>query len=501
MKRILLLLIFCLFIMSCTKKQDDNTMIKKFENIRQPAVAGQFYPGEAGQLKRKIEKYLEMASSSPIVGGQIKAIMVPHAGYDFSAAVAAYSYKQLGGKAIGTAVIICNSHTAYFPGIAIDENDTWQTPLGIVKVDKSLADKLVKAEAIIKYNKEAHETEHSLEVQLPFLQTVLKGEFKILPILFGNQDKESYTKLADILSKNLGDDDVVIISTDMSHYPSYEDANKIDNETLEEIKTKDAAKLEEYIEQIESQNVAGEQTLICGIDGVKTVMKLAKNLGWDKIEVLKYANSGDVEIGDKNRVVGYGAVAFNQTQNLEENKENMLDKQQQEKLLEIAKETVESFVVNGKVPEYEITDERLNWREGAFVTLKKNGELRGCIGQIVPSDKPLWQVVRDMAIAACSEDTRFNPVEKSELDNLDYEVSVLSAPEPINDWHKIELGKHGVIIKQDFHSGVFLPQVAEETGWSKEEFLSQLCWQKAGLSPDCYKNKDVQILVFTAQVF
>ena len=170
-------------------------------------------------------------------------------------------------------------------------------------------------------------------------------------------------------------------------------------------------------------------------------------------------------------------------------------------LLNIAKETVEAKILGKSLTEYEIKDERLNWQEGAFVTLKIRGELRGCIGQIIPSSKPLWQVVRDMAVSASTEDPRFPPVSKSELDKLEYEVSVLSAPERVDDWQKIELGKHGVIVKQGYQSGVFLPQVATETGWDKETFLSELCSQKAGLAPNCYKDSNTEIQIFTAQVF
>ncbi|MDO8667740.1 MAG: AmmeMemoRadiSam system protein A [bacterium] len=177
-----------------------------------------------------------------------------------------------------------------------------------------------------------------------------------------------------------------------------------------------------------------------------------------------------------------------------------LNDSEQKILLKIARETVESFARDGKILDFKVTDERLKQKQGAFVTLNKNGRLRGCIGQIVPSDEPLWQVVRDMAVAACSEDGRFSSVSKDELSKLEYEISVLSAPEPISDWRKIELGKHGVILGQSGNRGVFLPQVATETGWSLEEFLSQLCWQKAGLEPSCYKDKNMEIQVFTAQV-
>jgi len=301
------------------------------------------------------------------------------------------------------------------------------------------------------------------------------------------------------LVENMGDNDILIISTGMSHYPSYEDANRIDTETLNKVKTCDIGELEKYEKGVLAQKIAGEQTILCGIDGVKTVMAIAKELNWEA-KILDYANSGDANgFGDPNKVVGYGAVVFNTTDNRQQTTE--LDDKQRAQLLDIARETVENFVKDGKILEFKIEDERLNWKEGAFVTIKNKGQLRGCIGQILSSGKSLAEVVQDMAIEACSQDYRFKPINEDELVGLEYEISVLSAPEKIDDWQKIELGKHGVIVKRDGRSGVFLPQVADETGWSQKEFLSQLCWQKAGLAPDCYKNKDTELLVFTAQVF
>jgi len=493
MRKLVFVVIIILFLTACSVEQASNDMPKK---IRPPAVAGQFYPAAAEEITEQINGYLKQASTPP-VEGEIKAIIVPHAGYDFSGQVAAYGFKLLKGVKINTAVLIGNSHTAYFDGAAIDSSDVWQTPLGQVAVDKELADKLIKADSAIKYDASVHGQDHVLEVEIPFLQVVLAGNFKIVPIMLGNKADDSYKKLAKALKDNLGENDVVVVSSDMSHYPKYEDANKIDRGALEKIKSGKVDELEKYVESVENSGVANEQTVLCGLDAVKTLLELARLSGWDKIEVLKYLNSGDVSgIGDKNRVVGYGAVAFAQIQTA-----GGLNREQRELLLTMAKETVESFVTTGQAPEFDVTDERLKQKQGAFVTLTKNGQLRGCIGQIVPTDEPLWQVVREMAVAACSEDGRFNPVEKSELDELEYEVSVLSAPEAIDDWKKIELGKQGVIIRKGGRSGVFLPQVATETGWTLEEFLGQLCSQKAGLSPSCYKDKDTEIQIFSAQVF
>ncbi len=480
-----------------------------FKNIRQPVVAGGFYPANTNRLSFKIKEYLKAAEKnlpSAVKEMEIKAIIAPHAGYDFSGPVAAHSYATIDGQKFDTVIIICNSHTAYFPGIAVDDHDAWQTPLGTVVVNKELAEKIVKSSDVIRFNNQVHLADHSLEVQLPFLQTVLSGDFKIVPILFGNIHNKNYEELAKILAHNLGPHDLIVVSTDMSHYPAYDDAVRIDRQTLAAIASGSISLLEEHIQKVESEGVPNEETLLCGIDGVKTIMSLSRMLDWNKIEILHYANSGDVPISDKDRVVGYGAVAFGQSKIKEQNEKNSqvrkeLNNEQKKELLHIIRQTVETFVRTGKVPEFKVIDERLNWKEGVFVTLHKNGQLRGCIGQIIPTDKPLWQVARDMAVAACSQDNRFSPVTEDELPQIDYEVSVLSRPEPINDWRKIELGKHGVIVKRGFHSGVFLPQVANETGWSREEFLSQLCWQKAGLPPDCYHDKDTELEVFTAQVF
>ena len=471
------------------------------ENIREAKTAGRFYPADTDELQSVIKQFLRDVPKRE-TDGEMKAIMVPHAGYDFSGAVAASAYKQLAGKKIGTAVIICNSHAAYFDGIAVDSQNAWRTPLGLVEVDKILAEKLINYDKAIRYNSEPFTvSDQTIEVQIPFLQIVLKNDFKILPIYFGNTNEDDYKVLAKALTANLGENDIVVVSTDMSHYPSYEDANKIDKQSLEIIKSGDVAKLNKHINDVMNKNIANEETTMCGIDGVRTVLKVYDLKKWDNIEILKYANSGDVpDIGDKKGVVGYGAVAFLQKNKITSDNK-ILNKDQQEELLQIAKISVESYVRNGKTLDSKIDDSRLNWQEGAFVTIHKNDELRGCIGQIIPSGEPLWQVVRDMAVAACSEDYRFLPVSEDELDQLDYEISVLSAPESIDDWQKIELGKHGVIIKQGRHTGVFLPQVAEETGWSKEEFLNQLCTQKAGLPASCYKDRDVVLLVFTAQVF
>ena len=469
------------------------------QKIREAAVAGQFYPGNSKELQEEVLKYLAKATKKGLAG-KIKAILVPHAGYEFSGPVAAQSFRQLSGGIIARVILISNSHQAYFSGVALDANDAWSTPLGEVLLDKEFTQKLKKSSDIFIWDSLAHAKEHALEVQLPFLQTVLKDGFKIIPLLFGNAASEDYKILAQVLAANLGPEDLVVISSDLSHYPRYEDAQKIDRETLEAIKSGGVENLEKHIKETEANRIPNAQTLLCGADGVKTLMTLAKLKSWE-IEILNYQNSGDSFLGDKNAVVGYGAAAFYENSSTPKGTESSLNEEQKSQLLQIAKATVEAFVKLGKIPDFEVPDECLNQPQGAFVTLKISETLRGCVGQIWPSAKPLWQVVREMALEAASRDPRFLPVPAEELAKLSYEISVLAEPQKIDDWRKIKLGQQGVVVRQGNRSGVFLPQVAEEAGWNLEEFLSRLCAAKAGLEIDCYKNKNTELLVFTVQVF
>jgi len=466
------------------------------KKIRKSAVAGQFYTANKEELKGEMDVYLKMSGNFSI-NGDIRAIIVPHAGYIYSGQVAVSSFKLVKNKNIKTVFLISNAHVASFNGIAIDDCDVWETPLGQIEVDKEKGELIIKQIGITaNFNSDAHKDDHVIEVQLPFLQTILGDGFKIVPILFGNSNQNSYKELAKALSRIITVDDLVVISSDMSHYPSYADANKIDKKTLNIIEEKDIVKLEDHIKDNE-KIVPGEETLLCGIDAIKTIIELGKILNWET-KILKYANSGDKEIGDKEKVVGYGALVFFKKMN----NNKVLSAEQKNELLEIAKNTIKSYALNKTVPKYNVIDERLNINEGAFVTLYKNRQLRGCIGQIIPGDEPLWKVVQNMAVEAAFGDPRFKPVVKEEFDDLDYEISVLSPPEKIDDWRKIELGKHGVIVKKGFKTGVFLPQVAKETGWNLEEFLGNLCTEKAGLNSECFKNdKDVELYNFTAQVF
>ncbi len=486
------------------KEEGLNTspMPKQRQNIREPAVAGAFYPADPEELAREVDNFLSKAPLKKSAGA-ILGLIVPHAGYVYSGEVAAHGFKQLEGRDIEAIILIGNSHRAYFDGAAVYRDGYFKTPLGEVEIDSDLAGKIIGENKKIKADAAAHQDEHSLEVEVPFLQRVLK-DFKLVPILMGNGDLADIKILAQAISKNIKDKKVLVVaSSDLSHYPSYEKANYADKKTYEAILTGQVEKLETAIAQLASERILNAQTFLCGQEAVEVLMLVMQDLGAKDIKLLKYANSGDTA-GDKSQVVGYSAIGFyNESISADEaERGSEINQQEQQRLLEIVKQTVESYVKTGRVAEFSESTPALNQKLGAFVTLKKQGQLRGCIGNFTSdASEPLWRNVVQMAISAASQDPRFLPVTAEELPFLEYEVSVLSPLKKISDWREIQLGKHGVEIKKGIKSGVFLPQVAGETGWDLNTFMGQLCFQKAGLPATCWQDKDTEIYIFTAQVF
>lgn len=479
---------------SCAKGIDSQGYLPKRDIVRPAAVAGQFYPSNAAELTGMIDGFLKEARP-PQAKGMIQGLIVPHAGYVFSGKVAGYGFKELQGEDIDTVIIIGNSHHARFKGASILQEGFYETPLDRVEVDSELAKAIAAENRTFMYQPVADMKEHSLEVEVPFLQSVLKG-FKIVPILLGNDDDGEGQALADAILKHIKGKNVALIaSSDLSHYPSYNDAKFSDGKVIASILTGKVENLDTAATEIEKFGIKNLGTAACGMDAIKVVMEVMKGLGANEIKLLNAANSGDVS-NDRSRVVGYAAIGF-----FGERRGGLLNKAEQKKLLQIAKASVEGIVKNNKVPQFKEASKMLNENLGAFVTLRENGELRGCIGRFTPTDMPLYQVVIGMAAAAATEDMRFTPVTKAELGRIKYEVSVLSRLEPTSDWQDIRLGKDGVRLVKDGRGGVFLPQVATETGWDMDEFLGQLCSQKAGLSRECYKDPATKLFTFTAQVF
>jgi len=455
------------------------------QKIRPPAVAGSFYPADANELRSNINNMIKKAPETS-VKGKIIAVISPHAGYQYSGQVSTDMYKILKNEKFNIVCVIAPSHREAFNGVSIYPGEGYQTPLGVVNIDKKLAEKLTKESPFIKFSEDGHREEHSVEVQLPFLQVVL-GNFKLIPLVMGDQNYNTCTSLGKALATVFKNENVLIVaSSDLSHFHKYDDAVKLDKKLLNAVKLYDYLLLSRYLATGECE--------ACGGGPIISAMISAQNLGANKAQIISYANSGDVT-KDKSSVVGYMSSILLKTDNIG----NMLNMEDRKKLIEIAKTSVFNKIKGNKMPEFKNLSETLKQYCGAFVTLNENGQLRGCIGYIV-AEKPLYQTVEDVAISAAINDPRFPPVSKGELDKLEFEVSVLTPFRLITDVNEIEVGKHGLFIVKGRNSGVLLPQVATSNKWDRNIFLEQVCI-KAGLPMGSWKEKDADIYVFSAEVF
>ncbi len=471
--------------------------------IRYPAVAGQFYPYDREELRATGEEFLSAAKREENVSPSI--LIVPHAGWEFSGRTAATAFAQIKGGGFTKVILVGPSHHALFEGAAIDDSDFWQTPLGKVAVEKTLADKILAPGEKIAANRQVHVNEHCLEVELPFLQLTL-SDFKIVPILIGQANEDVLRLLAQRISAIMAKDKKVllVVSSDLSHYPDIDTARVVDGQTIEAILTVDEGKFSQTLDRLTTEYPQVD-TFACGQQAIKVGLMVAKNLGVDRAKLFSKTNSGEVT-GQTDHVVGYAAIGFygkipnSKFQISKLKTEEKLAPRQRKTLLRIARQTLESYLNDGKIPKIEVTDRVLSQKRGVFVTLKKHGQLRGCIGQFFP-DEPLYRLVQDMAVSAAVHDSRFSPLQYNELADVKIEISILSPMRKVNSWQDIELGKEGVYLKHGNRTATFLPQVATETNWSREEFLSQLCVQKAGLSSDCYLDSQTELFVYTAQVF
>ncbi len=471
--------------------------------IRRSAIAGSWYTADKTALSKEIKSYLAQAkdiSENRIV----EAIIVPHAGYVYSGKCAAWSYKQLENKNIKRVFLLAPSHYAAFRGVSIADVDAYETPLGIVHLDKKTVSELQK-NSLIGNVPQAHTREHSLEIQLPFLQTVLSN-FTIIPMIIGDITPADAETVGKLIAKEFGPDDLIVASGDFTHYGAAfgylpfrsnisESITKLDLGFLDLILAKNTQGIFSYVEKT---------GITCCGRWAFAILTAA--LPKDAIgEKLCYYKSGDME-NDYRHSVSYTAAEFytplktkEKIVKKENNESPLLTDEEKKTLLKIARDTLISHVKGKGKPDlknYNLTP-RLKEKAGAFVTLHEKGQLRGCIGYI-EGVAPLAETVRENACNASTEDPRFPSVQPSELKDIDIEVSVMSPLRKINSPEEVVAGKHGVILKKGWHQGVFLPQVATEQGWDRETFLQHL-GLKAGLDTNAYK--DAELYVFTAEVF
>ncbi|MFH0867882.1 MAG: AmmeMemoRadiSam system protein B [Candidatus Woesearchaeota archaeon] len=453
------------------------------KKIREPVVAGSWYPGDKLTLKADIKKYFDNVNEAEL--DKIKAIIVPHAGYRFSGQIAAAAFKQLNSN-YETVILMGPSHAYPLNDASILNVTHYKTPLGEIPLSKKVKELL--KEDIINTIPEAHAQEHSLEIELPFLQEKLK-DFELIPIVVGKINPDKFKQA---LSKQIDDKTLIVVSVDLSHYHPYNEAKQLDSYSIDKILN------------LDSKGIFNAE--IDAPWAVSTLINIAKEKQWKPV-LLYYANSGDIT-GDKSAVVGYAAMAF--VEQHEKNKNNeekeLLTKQEQNFLLKLARDTIEHYLKTGKQPSVDKTKltPALKKIQGCFVTLNKNHDLRGCIGHIFPQEE-LYKCVIDNSISAAVSDPRFNPVESNELKDIKIEISVLTVPKELKFSsgedlkNKLRPMTDGVVLKQGFQQSTYLPQVWEQLP-DKEEFLTSLCI-KGGMNPNCWQDTKTEVSTYQAFVF
>ena len=472
--------------------------------VRPATQANRFYTGDAQELKYEVDSLLMRHKGSQLYDN-LAALIVPHAGYYFSGNVAASAYMSIDTKKNYKRIFLLGpSHHEWLDGASVNtEADYYATPLGNIKVDHETAINLTKADSVFSYRRSAHAQEHCLEVQLPFLQRRLGDVPPIVPIIISTNDYHKLKRMADVLKPYFTDENLFVISSDFSHYPSYEDAYEVDSKTGKAIETGD---VEEFIATINANADSGKRNLAtstCGEFAIVTLM-LMMDSQYD-VKHLMYQNSGDIDNHDHSRVVGYHSFAIlRQPQS-----EFSLSAEDKRILKQIALQSIKDKLTgkNHGDRSLDTLSEASNQgpvpmillrKCGAFVSLHKHGRLRGCIGHF-GEDYPLHEIVARMARAAAFEDPRFIPVTSDELADIDIEISVLTPMRRIQSIDEFQLHRHGIYIKKGYRSGTFLPQVADEVNWTKEEFLGHCAQDKAGIGWDGWR--DAELYVYEAIVF
>jgi AmmeMemoRadiSam system protein B/AmmeMemoRadiSam system protein A len=484
-------------------------------NDRKPVVSGSFYPSGSERLRSELSGYFA-SFRKPDAGVKVRAIIVPHAGYVYSGHTAAAGYAAIPGEAVYDNIFLIGvSHRYAFEGAAVFSSGNLITPLGTLRVNREIGERLRSTNKWFIAKDEAHGPEHSLEVQLPFIQYHFKKPPTIVPILIGTRNTTVLKAVALGLQPWFNDRNLFVISSDFSHYPSYEDARRVDKLASDAIVKGDAEAFIRTIRNIEASGVDNLATAMCGWPAGAVLLYMAEKDKGLKFRNVEYTNSGDARVGSKDEVVGYNAIVLEKkgsapeslTQTATEKKSSApesftLTAAEKKILLGTAREAITARLNHRKpvpVDAGRLTP-RLREPLGAFVTLTIKGELRGCIGRFTSPD-PLWEVVGAMATEAAFGDPRFPALTKAEYPSVSLEISVLGPMKKINSINEIKIGRHGIYIKKGFRSGTLLPQVATERGWTVEQFLGYCARDKAGIGWDGWKDKETEIFVYEAYVF
>jgi len=423
--------------------------------IREPYAAGSYYPGSTSRLR----EMLEMCTDAKAEKEDVVGLLMPHAGYQYSGAVAGAAISRVKFK--DTFIIIGPSHSGMGKPFSVMTEGTWLTPLGEVEIDSELARKIVAVSEYAEEDYRAHQQEHAVEVQVPFLQ-YFKSDIRIVPIILASAPAATYEQIGRDIAraiKELNREVVIIASGDMTHYEPQSTAEEKDRQAIEAMLALDGAELTRRYEKL--------HITMCAHGPVVCLISAAKELGVAGAELIKYQTSGDTT-GDYDAVVGYAGIIFK--------------KAGMHPLTALAKETVETYVRKGKTPEppKELTPE-MKEKAGVFVSIHKLGALRGCIGTFESQQKNVAGEIITNAVSSSTRDPRFPPVAPEELKDLDYSVDVLTSPEPVDDESQLDPRKYGVIVEAGWRRGLLLPDLE---GVDTVEYQIDICRQKGGISPD-----------------
>jgi len=478
--------------------------------VRPSALAGRWYPADGPALASMIDSLLGKAGSPAAVKDPL-VFVLPHAGYVYSGEAAAHGYAVIKGMDPGVVVILAPPHQTPVRGCALSPADYFETPLGRVKVDRAASVALASKPGFM-MDAGAHRMEHAVEIHLPFLQRIfgdkMEGSVPILPVLVGDiRDDEASGLAASIAESVKGRRPLFIVSSDFTHYgPRFgytpfrasgrddflKKQKELDMGAIGPILKKDRAGFSAFVERT--------GITVCGQGPIRLALSLPASFAETKL--LKYDTSCGIS-GDCDNSVSYAAIALGGTMTGESGMgatAGALSSADQEYLLRLARRNIRSLLFDKKraaARENEVP-EACRTKRGVFVTLKKGGELRGCIGTVI-AEKQLWELVLENSYNAAFRDPRFSGLQRSELDSIVIEISVLTVPTMVASVDEIEVGRDGLIIMMGGRSGLLLPQVPVEQGWTREQFLVWVC-RKAGL-PDNAWRTGARLYRFQAQVF
>jgi len=455
---------------------------------RVPVAAGRFYSGSPNTLQKEIHGFLQAGTPLP-ESERLLGLIVPHAGYVFSGGTAGKCYARIPEEnSIERVVLLGSSHYASFHGASVYNIGNYETPLGVVPVDLEVCERLIANNDLFSFHPAAHTEEHSLEVQLPFLQERLKSDFQIIPILLGHVRPAESKRIADELLSLVNEQTLFVISTDLSHYPEYEDALSADEETIEGITSGEPERFLDGLDWNNDKHISNLHTSCCGWTSVLTFLYMTKKMGDVTIRKVDYSNSGDSVYGGHDRVVGYGGLEAV----MPGAKTVYLNEEEKAQLKKLAEEAIWQYFERGGRDDIDpaYLPPALRAQMGAFVTVYVGGKLRGCLGRF-DEREPLYERVRGLAISSATNDTRFEPLDSSELPDMRVQISVLTPLRRIHDPSEIILGRHGIYIRNGLNTGTFLPQVATEHNWNVEEFLGYCSKNKAHLGWDGWRTAEL----------